>query len=247
MGGASREKNDESYPIAHKGRRKKKKAAHTTEKILRERVNYGEPPHEIAEAEGYVRSLQNGPIGYHIMSHLTPKPEAEALVAWTPNGTTRVQIWWSKRAEWMTRPSWIGPAHELIHGWRLVTGRCVFRPETMVEEYYEEALTVGLPPYDGCRFTENKFRRGQRRAAANVLRTADENPQRGRSAKAQTYDGQVSLAAGQTKPPHNSFSGGLAYEDWSEKQINPQFSTVSWFRMRGICAEIRPKFHASNI
>src|SRR5262249_28102080 len=59
---------------------------------------------------------------------------------------------------WMTRPGWIALVHELIHGWRLVTGQCVFRPEPLIEVYYEEAMTVGLPPYDGCKFTENKFR-----------------------------------------------------------------------------------------
>jgi hypothetical protein len=59
----------------------------------------------------------------------------------------------------MDRPSWIALAHELIHAWRLVRGCCVFRPSAVSEYYYEEAMTVGLPPYDKCRFTENHFRR----------------------------------------------------------------------------------------
>jgi hypothetical protein len=33
-----------------------------------------------------------------------------------------------------------------------------FSSAANIEEYYEEAITVGLPPYDGCKFTENRFR-----------------------------------------------------------------------------------------
>ena len=43
----------------------------------------------------------------------------------------------------------------------------MFRPEPLIEEYYEEAMTVGLPPYDGCKFTENRFRQ----AGGEALRT----------------------------------------------------------------------------
>ena len=60
----------------------------------------------------------------------------------------------------MDRPAWIALAHELIHGWRLACGRRVFRNcGNRGEYYYEEAMTVGLPPYDQCRFTENRLRR----------------------------------------------------------------------------------------
>jgi serine/threonine protein kinase len=107
---------------------------------------------------GYVKLLQNGLIGYHIMSHLTPGPGTEAFVVWDPEGVDAgVGLDSSKRATWMTRPSWIGLVHELIHGWRAVTGRCVFHPQPNIEEYYEEAMTVGLPPYDGCKFGGNEF------------------------------------------------------------------------------------------
>jgi hypothetical protein len=58
----------------------------------------------------------------------------------------------------MKRPAWIALAHELIHAWRLVCGTCVFRPSAIGENYYEEAMTVGLPPYDGCRYSENRLR-----------------------------------------------------------------------------------------
>ena len=142
------------YPVAHKGA----KPVHTTDNILRGRVSEDNSKAEIAEAVGCVRSLQNGLIGYHIMSHLTPGPGTDALVVWDPTHDASAGVDPSKRAPWMTRPSWIALVHELIHGWRLVTGRCLFRPDNNIEEYYEEAMTVGLPPYDGCKFTENKFR-----------------------------------------------------------------------------------------
>ncbi len=94
------------------------------------------------------------------MSHLTPGPGTDAFVVWDPEGEDPgARLPNSQRAAWMTRPAWIALAHELIHGWRLVTGQCVFKPEIRIEEYYEEAMTVGLPPYDGCKFTENKFRK----------------------------------------------------------------------------------------
>lgn len=136
-----------------------KKAAHTTERILRNRVSEWDSSDKIAEAEGHVRSLQNGFIGYHIMSYLTPGSGADAFVIWDPEmADSGADLEESKRAKRMVRPSWIALVHELIHGWRYVTGQRVFRPDAMIEEYYEEAMTVGLPPYDGCKFTENRFR-----------------------------------------------------------------------------------------
>lgn len=103
-----------------------------------------------------VSSLQRGLIAYHIMDHLTPGPGTGAQVLWNPS-SDRIcgDLSADKRAAWMDRPAWIALAHELIHGWRLVTGRCVFQPGG-IEGYWEEAMTVGLPPYDRCRFTENR-------------------------------------------------------------------------------------------
>lgn len=154
----------ERYPIAHKSQDQARSAAHTTEDTLRDRVkNPRATGTEITEAQGYVNSLQNGLIGYHIMSHLTPGPGTDAFVAWDPEGEDPgAKLPESQRAAWMTRPTLIALVHELIHGWRLVTGQCVFKPEIRIEEYYEEAITVGLPPYDGCKFTENKFRKSSR-------------------------------------------------------------------------------------
>jgi hypothetical protein len=57
------------------------------------------------------------------------------------------------------RPSWIGLAHELIHAWRYLTGRCIFPNRSNTEQpKLNEWLTVGLPPVDQGRYTENRIR-----------------------------------------------------------------------------------------
>ena len=156
MGTGQREKD---YPIAHKSLTAERQAAHSTEQVLRNRIDMFGSRAEINEGVSFVRSLQNGLVGYHIMSHLTPGTGTEAIVIWNPDQVDAgADLPPSERAAWMSRPGWVALAHELIHGWRLVTGKCVFRPEPRIEEYYEEAMTVGIPPYDGCKFTENRFR-----------------------------------------------------------------------------------------
>lgn len=148
------------HPIAHRSQDPARKAAHTTEQTLVNRINFLDSRREVNEAVGFVRSLQNGLVGYHVMSHLTPGQGTEAWVVWDPDKEDAgADLPPHERAPWMQRPSWIALVHELIHAWRMVTGRCVFRPAPQIEEYYEEAMTVGLPPYDSCRFTENAFRR----------------------------------------------------------------------------------------
>jgi len=100
--------------------------------------------------------LERGKVGYWLMDELTPGGGADALVKWNPDAES---AWPTDRDDapaWSRRPAWIALAHELIHAWRMVTGRVVFHPTTA--EYHEEAMTVGLPPYDRCRFTENRFR-----------------------------------------------------------------------------------------
>ncbi|MBN3761716.1 M91 family zinc metallopeptidase [Burkholderia sp. Ac-20365] len=131
-------RNLKGFPLAHK------------------EVNQRET--EEAASTRAVSSLQRGLIAYHIMDELTPGSGTAAEVWWNPS-LDRVldNLPDEKRAAWMDRPAWIALAHELIHGWRMVTGRCVFQA-VGIESYWEEAMTVGLPPYDGCRFTENHLR-----------------------------------------------------------------------------------------
>src|SRR5262249_11047147 len=127
-------------------------------------------------------------IGYHLMNELTPGPGTSAIVVWDPAVTdVSGAVDPSKRAPWMTRPAWIALAHELIHAWRLVTGRCVFAPMIRGEDYYEEAMTGGLPPYDGCKFTENRFRQ----AKGLPLRAFYGPSSQAQSVRAQTKYGSV--------------------------------------------------------
>jgi len=142
-------------PLAHKG----KHGLHGTDQMLKDRVETFDSNARINEGRGLVRYLQNGLIGYHVMNHLKPGAGTSAWVIWDPAlESVRTGIAVDKQAAWMDRPPWIALAHELIHAWRLACGRCVFRPNGSTEYYYEEAMTVGLPPYDGCRYTENRFR-----------------------------------------------------------------------------------------
>jgi Effector protein len=54
---------------------------------------------------------------------------------------------------WMNRPPGIALGHELIHAWRVVSGRVLFD-----YGWEEEAMTVGLPPFSNMPFTENRLR-----------------------------------------------------------------------------------------
>ena len=99
--------------------------------------------------------LECGRIGYWLMEHMHAGPGSNAKVKWLPKKET---VDSKIDADWNTRPPWIALAHELIHAWRIVTGRVVFHPSQDLHYYYEEAMTVGFAPYDRCEFTENKFR-----------------------------------------------------------------------------------------
>lgn len=54
---------------------------------------------------------------------------------------------------WAHRPPGIALAHELVHAWRVVSGRVMF-----AYGWEEEAMTVGLPPFSNMKFTENRIR-----------------------------------------------------------------------------------------
>jgi Effector protein len=102
--------------------------------------------------------LERGKVAYWIMDHLTPGPGAAAWVSWQHDVTDLSSVFAKDAAlpGWAKRPPWVALAHELIHAWRMVSGRVVFHPT--LDEYHEEAMTVGLPPYDRCPLTENRFR-----------------------------------------------------------------------------------------
>jgi hypothetical protein len=101
--------------------------------------------------------LELGKVAYWVMDHLTPGPGADVWVIWQHDLLdVSGEFVNSPPPAWAKRPHWVALAHELIHAWRIATGRVVFHPT--VTNYYEEAMTVGLPPYDRCAITENRFR-----------------------------------------------------------------------------------------
>jgi hypothetical protein len=172
-------------PLAHKP---KDGGPRGVDRILQDRINTFDEKNKIEEGINLVRYLQNGLAGYHVMDHLTPGPGTGAWVVWDPSlEDVGAQLPLNKRADWMVRPPWIALAHELIHAWRLVRGCCVFRPSPLTEYYYEEAMTVGLPPYDRCRFTENRFRS----AKGLPLRTFYGEETRAQTLRAATKHGAV--------------------------------------------------------
>lgn len=154
-------KPNTTLPLAH--RLDKPGRVHEADNILRNRTAMAKVDPDdvplVAPAARWVEQLQNGLVAYHVMDQLKPGVGTAAWVVWDPALLDAgAGLDPQKQAPWMKRPTWIALAHELIHGWRLVTGRCVFRPNARGEYYYEEAMTVGLPPYDGCRYTENRLR-----------------------------------------------------------------------------------------
>jgi Effector protein len=221
-------KNKVPYPIAHKSPDEAKKAAHTTEGTMRGRVWLQEGEAKINEAVGYVRSLQNGLIGYHLMSYLIPGSGTAAFVVWDPEmADAGADLGESERAAWMTRPGWIALVHELIHGWRLVTGQCVFRPEPLIEGYYEEAMTVGLPPYDGCKFTENRFRLYSGEPPRTFYGQKTRVISRAAQRKHKPTDESI-WAPGEANPPYDRLlQGTLTYRSQSEEQFTRELEGVA--------------------
>jgi hypothetical protein len=153
---------DRKAPIAHK---EKGSLTHSSETTLRTNLKFAAFDGDMGDVNKTVTRigyLQNGLVAYHVMEHLTPGSGADVFVVWDPAlEDTGAKLPPGDQAAWMRRPAWLGLAHELIHAWRVVTGRCVFRPTPFSEEYYEEAMTVGLPPYDRCPITENRLRQAR--------------------------------------------------------------------------------------
>lgn len=54
---------------------------------------------------------------------------------------------------WEHRPPAVALGHELIHAWRVMSGRVLFP-----YGWEEEAMTVGLPPFSNMPLTENRIR-----------------------------------------------------------------------------------------
>lgn len=110
----------------------------------------------VAKAEW--NGVSRGKVAYYLIKYLKPGLGADAIVSWNPAKQTASENG-SPDLPWDKRPPWIGLAHELVHAWRMVTGRCVFSPADTACTIYEERMTVGIAPYDdGEPYTENYFR-----------------------------------------------------------------------------------------
>ncbi len=95
---------------------------------------------------------------------LTPGKGVSCFIRWSPDndfiGDRSSLDMDAPENQWRKRPSWIGLAHELIHAWRYLTGRCIFPNRSNTEQpKLAEWLTVGLSPVDQGKYTENGIRR----------------------------------------------------------------------------------------
>ncbi len=94
---------------------------------------------------------------------LTPGKGVSCYIRWNPDndfvGNKAKLDVNAPENRWRKRPPWIGLAHELIHAWRYLTGRCIFANRSNTEQpKLSEWLTVGLPPVDQGKYTENGVR-----------------------------------------------------------------------------------------
>jgi len=94
---------------------------------------------------------------------LTPGKGVSCYIRWNPDndfiGNKSKFDVNAPENRWRMRPPWIGLAHELIHAWRYLTGRCIFSSRSNTEQpKLAEWLTVGLAPVDQGKYTENGIR-----------------------------------------------------------------------------------------
>jgi NleD-like pathogen effector protein (putative zinc metallopeptidase) len=104
---------------------------------------------------------------------LTPGKGVSCFIRWNPNndfvGNKAKLDANALENRWRIRPPWIGLAHELIHAWRYLTGRCIFSNRSNSEQpKLAESLTVGLLPVDQGKYTENGIRNDTRQIARAI-------------------------------------------------------------------------------
>lgn len=114
---------------------------------------------ELKAMELGLRSIDTGTevrLRAHLYDFLTPGPgcNAEMELNHTLMNTSEEHKRHLPASEYYrNRPLPVVLAHELVHAWRLMTGRVIFP-----YGWEEEAMTVGLPPFSTMKFTENRFR-----------------------------------------------------------------------------------------
>jgi hypothetical protein len=98
-----------------------------------------------------------------IFDCLTPGKGVSCFIRWNPENDfigdkAKLDVDAPENC-WRRRPAWIGLAHELIHAWRYLTGRCIFPIRSNAEQpKLSEWLTVGLTPVSQGKYTENGIR-----------------------------------------------------------------------------------------
>ncbi|MCA9727558.1 MAG: hypothetical protein KC729_07735 [Candidatus Eisenbacteria bacterium] len=103
--------------------------------------------------------------GTRPMDDLTYERLAVTLYEWlTPGNGINTCVRWdiggqqcadaeNAKSDWKNDLPFVQLAHELIHAWRMMTGRRIFE-----RGLGEEFMTTGLPPFTALKFTENKLR-----------------------------------------------------------------------------------------
>lgn len=105
----------------------------------------GIPPNWLDEIEKGKRRLEDDEyyrLVLYLYDYLTPGAgtDAEMRVVLTQESLP-------------SEPMWIIIGHELVHAWRIMNGRRIFEGG-----WEEEAMTTGIPPFTGMKFSENKLR-----------------------------------------------------------------------------------------
>lgn len=111
---------------------------------------------KIEEGKKPIDPVTDAKLRSYLYDFLTPGPGSDCLIAFNHKKVNYSEghlrhLPMSKNPLHLPLP--VVLAHELVHAWRVLTGRVLY--------YYgweEEAMTVGLPPFSNMRFTENRFR-----------------------------------------------------------------------------------------
>jgi hypothetical protein len=146
---------------------------HACRKLKLTPVRVGDVDHPKVEIPKFQSDLLGrGKAAYWITEYLTPGAGASPVVKWNCEETSIWSQSMGAAPPWSTRPPWLALAHELVHAWRWATGRRVFHDSS--SSYHEEAMTVGLAPYDRCRYTENRFRELKKEPRRSFYAQADQ-------------------------------------------------------------------------
>ena len=101
-----------------------------------------------------VDDTTNYKLQLYLYEHLTPGRGINTYIAF--DAGVRSQCAEAAKGDWVDGESQVPPivlGHELIHAWRMMVGRRIYKGGVG-----EEHMTAGLPPYTTMKFSENKLR-----------------------------------------------------------------------------------------